>query len=244
MGVQLQERDRRVLQTTFVARVISMDQLCRMFFSKNHRAVGYARILKLQRSGYLRSLYIEHKEGSRKCVKITDKGWDAIKTRYGQIDSPSLNSESPLHDVRMAEVAFRLSRLKSFRRLITENVLQTSMEFTSGPFRDLVNLQSDAVLEVADSTGAKFSYAVEYELSKKAPERYAQKLSTYYKTGAISGVLYVCSDNEIVSAIARADKRVCNRRQSIVHVALESTVLQSTDRITFNRISGGGIGLY
>jgi DNA-binding PadR family transcriptional regulator len=244
MSVSIQDRDQKMFELAFSFRVVAAEQLRKKFFKGGNRSTSYARLSLLERAGYLRTVPVSDERCIRKCVALTEKGWETIKHRYPSVETPYLKSESPVHDVRFAAVGLRMQDLKVCNRLLTENELQSASEFKDGPYRDIVNIQSDGVLELKDPNKAIHRYAVEFEISKKAHDRYVKKLSAYYNTGAVDGVLYICGDQEIRNAIARADEIVRTGPSSIVHVASEDDVLNSNDRITFDRLSGGGIGLY
>lgn len=244
MPIHLQERDRKMMAFVYAFRIAAVVQLHDRYFPGAHRSTSYARISLLLRAKLLRVVHVEYLDGVRKCVMLTEKGWEIIKNRFPSVENPYLNTESPAHDMRLAAVGLNLLKLKTRRRLIMENELQSASEFRDGAYRDIVNIQSDGIIELADPNGGIHRYAIEMEISKKTPERYVRKLSAYYNTGAVDGVLYICGDHQIQNAIARADATVRTAPKSIVYTAIEEDVLGPLDRFKFDRLSGGAIGLY
>lgn len=245
MSIDIQPRDRQIMRHVFVHRVATYDQIRRRFFAKNFETVARNRIRKLVKHGYFRSFGAEHGGVLIRALSLTEKSWPLIAEGWGfDVDNPHFRSESVEHDFRLAEVVLRFEKLQSFARFLSENLLQSSTALAADPiFRDAVNLQSDGVLVLKDKDGGSILYAVEYEISKKAPDRYIRKLEGYYQAGGIDGVLYVCGNQEIAAAVAQADRKIRTGHESIVFLAGESSVLKSESKIIFKGVSGGGIGL-
>lgn len=245
MPIDLQPRDLRIMRHVFVHRVATYDQIRRKFFSKNFETVARNRLRKLVKHGYFRSFGAERGGVLIRCLILTEKAWPIISEGWGyDVDNPHFRSESVEHDFRLAEVVLRFEKLQSFARFLSENLLQSSSALAADPiFRDTVNLQSDGVLVLKDKDGGSILYAVEYEISKKAPDRYIRKLEGYYQAGGIDGVLYVCGNQEIAAAVAQADRKIRTSNESIVFLAGEPGVLKSEAKIIFKGVNGGGIGL-
>jgi hypothetical protein len=178
-------------------------------------------------------------------LSLTEKAWPLISENWGfDVDNPHFRSESVRHDFGLTEVALKFEGLQSFARFLPENLLQSSSALAVDPiFRDIIKLQSDGVLILKDKEGRSILYAVEYEISKKSPDRYLKKLRGYYQAGGIDGVLYVCGNQEIADAVARADQQARTENESIVFLAGESGVLKSETKMIFKGADGGGIGL-
>jgi hypothetical protein len=246
MPVIIQPRDRRIMRHVFAHRVVTYDQVRRKFFPTNFETVSRKRIRKLVKHGYFRSSGAEYHGQLVRVLSLTEKSWPLIAEKWGfEVDKPYFRSESAEHDFRLAEIGLRFEKLTLFARFLPENLLQSSSFLASDPlYRDVVNLQSDGVLVLKGKEGRSILYAVEYEISKKAPERYARKLEGYYRAGGIDGVLYICGDQEIADSVARADRKARTGRDSIVFLALESGVLTSEAKIIFRGVDHGGIGLY
>ena len=245
MAIEIQPRDLRIMRHVFAHRVLTYDQIGRRFFPRNYETVARNRIRKLVKHGYFRSFGAEKKERLIRCLSLSEKSWPLISEKWGfDVDNPHFRSESAEHDFRLAEVALKFEVLQSFVRFLPENLLQSSSTLASDPlFRDAINLQSDGVLILKGNDGGKVLYAVEYEISKKSPDRYLRKLTGYYQAGGIDGVLYVCGNREITSAVAQADRKARTGNESIVFLSGESSVLKSETKIIFNGVDDGGIGL-
>lgn len=245
MPIDIQLRDRRIMRHVFAHRVVTYDQVRRKFFAKSFETVARNRIRKLVKYGYFRSFGAERGGILIRCLSLTEKSWPFISENWGfDVDNPHFRSESVEHDFRLAEIALRFEGLQSFLRFLPENLLQSSSALAADPlYRDTINLQSDGVLALKDKDEGSILYAVEYEISKKAPERYIRKLEGYYQAGGIDGVLYVCGNQEIASAVAQADRQIRTGRESIVFLARESGVLKSEAKIIFKGVDSGGIGL-
>ena len=245
MGIEIQARDLKIMRYVFAHRVMTYAQVQRKFFQNTFETVARNRIQKLVKNGYFRSFGAERNGELIRCLSLAEKSWPLISQKWGfEVDKPYFVSESIEHDFRLVEIAMKFEELRSFVRFLTENLLQSSSALAADPlFRDAINLQSDGVLVLKDKNGGSALYAVEFEISKKAPDRYFQKLESYYQSGGIDGVLYICGDQMIADAIAQADRKVRTESESIVFLAGESSVLKSDTRIIFKGVDQGGIGI-
>lgn len=246
MPVVLSKRDIEMMKAIFEHRILTYEQLAHQFFASCDTSTARKRVNKLFREGYLKKRTLDLACGARRAAMLSNKGWLEIESKWDfVIDNPHLRTESPEHDVMLAEVVFRLRRLKSFKSFASENMLQTSLTLISNPaFKELSLLQADGGLSVVDGNSSESVFAFEYELNKKSPERYQEKLMSYYRTNELAGVLYVCRTQEILDSIARCDRAVCRDRTGFVCLALERDVLTSSDRIHFPSPVGEGVELY
>ncbi len=246
MGIAIQSRDRKVLKFVFSYRVVTFEQISRKFFAKSHFTIASRRVRKMVEERLLKQIP-SHKDGRLiKCLGITEKGLKLVCEDWEfEIDNPYFKSESPIHDFHLAELGTRFESLTLFEHFYPENLLQSSTAFQGDPmFRDLVRLNSDAVLLLKDQNGDQLVYAVEYEASKKSPSRYVDKLGSYYQVGSIDGLLYICSSQMIADAVARADKQICKQDESFVYLTTEEDALKPSKKLIFRGTKGGGIRLY
>jgi hypothetical protein len=151
-----------------------------------------------------------------------------------RLDNPHIKSESPEHDIRLAELVMRLEKLGTFRSFFSENLLQSSSELTQDPILgDFVKIQSDGALALRNENGKQSVYAVEMEITPKAASRYRNKLISYYLSHCLDGVLYVCGSQEIVNLVTEADQAARAQRALILHTVLEENALRPGSPITF-----------
>ena len=246
MALEIQERDTRILKFVFACKVASYQQIVRRCFSASDKSAGYRRIRKLCEAGYLKPLSTVAPPNEVKYVETTEKAWKAIKELWSfEVDRPHFRSESPLHDIRLNEIFFRLERLGSFRAFYTENLLQSSSLLAQEPnLSDLAKIQADGALVISGGNNRLLTYGVELESSKKTPERYRAKIASYYTARRISGVIYACSEREIANSLARVDEEVRGERSSIVFLGNEDEVLKSEQEIQFKNTQGQLMKLY
>ena len=245
-GMILQERDRKILKFAYTFRVVTFSQIQRRYFAKAFRTVAPRRIRQLVDAGYLNSFTVGEGAEVYKFVRLSEKGWREIREGWPyEIDNPLFKSESPIHDLGIAELAFSFEKLSTFKGLITENLLQSSSALADDEkFKALAKLQADGALLLAPPNEPLYVYGVEYEISRKNPERYREKLLNYYMASGIDGVLYVSDSQVVLDALARADSEIRSKRRSILHMALEKDVLSSNGKIHFHRADGGAIALF
>lgn len=226
--------------------MVTYEQIIQRYFSKTDESAAYRRIRALCAERFLKQEYVPLGNRAIKSVSVTEQAWPIISEQWSiDIDSPHFKSESPYHDIRMADVAARFERLTSFRSLMTENLLQSSSALAENPlYRDLRLLQADGALSLNGPDGRPYLYGIELEVSKKTQERYNEKLTSYYRASGIDGVVYVCSNQEIMNLVARSDRQIRTGKDSIVYLGLESSVLESKEKIYFKNVESKGIGLF
>jgi hypothetical protein len=147
--------------------------------------------------------------------------------------------------VNSAEVTSVFENLSTFGVLLTENLLQSSLELQMNEdTRDLYQIQSDAGLFFKEPDGRERTYAIEYELTRKARRRYVEKFRQYYKAYRIFAVLYVCPSPELIKFLEEVDREVRGIHDSILYFVLEKDVLLSQEQIIFTNSEGHQIELY
>ncbi len=224
------------MKFVFACRAVTYDQIVRRHFPKTREVLARRRVRRLADSGYFKINIIELNGKAVRIVQPCPAMWPLICEKWPlMIDTPHFKSESPEHDVRMAEVFLRFEQLSCFRSFFTENLLQSSLALAEDPrFKDAVKAQSDGALTVVDEKGDLRVYAVELELSKKSPDRYRQKFIDYYLARGIDGVLYISPEREIASLIARVDKEIRSDRESIVRFCYEADAISTGQKLIFS----------
>lgn len=166
--------------------------------------------------------------------------WSVIAEKWPfEVNAPHFKSKSPEHDVRAAEVFMRFEKLKCFRSYFTENLLQSSSALAEDPrFSDLVKIQADGVLSMADAKGNLRVYSIEYELSKKSPEGYKQKLTDYFLAKGIDGVFYISPMQEVQTLLARIESEIGNNRMPLVWFMPEDIAQETPSKIIFKNREG------
>lgn len=244
--IELQKRDREIMKFVFSFRVASFAQIQKRFFTNVYRTVSARRIRQLASAGFLQIFIIGDSDLQYQFVRLTEKGWRVICELWPfEIDNPLFKSESPIHDIRAAELLFSFENLSTFKDLITENLFQSSAAISSDSrFESLARLHADGALILETQNKETYVYGVEFEISKKTPDRYREKLLNYYMASGIDGVLYISDSQITLDAIARIDGEIRSSRESILHLALERDVVSSSERISFRSLKGGQLELY
>ena len=233
----IQERDLKVLKYIFENRVTTLEQIRKLAFTDRRKTVFYRRILKLADEGYIvRTPVIAENNRSYWNCSPNEKGLRPVSDSWPfEIDKPLFKSESPAHDIRLGDIRFKLEMLERFESFYPENLLQSSKELANHYlYEDLIGQQPDGALNLLLPNGGSRLFALEFELNKKAPERYQKKLSGYYKTDGIDGVIYICSKQDLIDRIAKVDSDIRGRDRSILYFALEQDVLSNSEKITFH----------
>ena len=246
MSIEVQERDIKLLKFVFACRVASYQQIVQRCFVEKNRMNAYRRVRKLCGAGLLKSAFVVRGNQEKKYVSVTEKAWPLIRDDWPfDVDSPHFKSESPNHDLRLNEILFKLEKLKTFRSFYPENLLQSSTVLAGeGNLCDLAKLQADGALLLNGPDGRTYTYGIEFEISKKTPERYREKLGAYYLARGIDGVIYVCSEREIVNSLNLIDRELRKEGVSILFFGMEKEVLHSAEKINFQNAKEHRLELY
>jgi hypothetical protein len=236
LKIEIQTRDIQLMKFVFACRVVSYDQIARRHFVKTSETTARRRIFKLVKAGFLSASPLGLNNNVIRVVQPLPVSWSLICEKWPfELDSPHFKSESPEHDVRMAEVFMQFEKLGSFRSFFTENMLQSSSTLAEDPrFADLAKIQADGAMTIEDAHGEPRIYGVEYELSKKSPDGYRQKLIDYYLARGIDGVLYVSPKPEVQRLLAKIDEEIGQDREPRVWFCSEENALRGSLPITFN----------
>jgi hypothetical protein len=239
LPIIIQERDLKILKYVFENRVANAEQIKRLAFANTCKTAFYRRLVNLSNAGYInRNGIIGENKRLYWNVTPTSKGLEALGNVWPfAMDKPLFKSESPAHDVRLGEIRYKLEKLIGFESFYPENLLQSSREFANHYlYEDLVKREPDGALNILVPNGGSKLFAVELELSNKSLDRYEKKLSDYYKTNGIDGVIYICPMQWLIDKIAKVDAKIRGRDRSILYFALENSVLPEQDKITFHRL--------
>ncbi len=246
MPLELQPRDLEIIRFVYAHRVASYSQIWRKFFPEKTIGTISPRLKKLIKGGFLRSAFQAINGGhAERYFLPCENAFEIVRHHWGfEIDKPHYKSESIVHDLHLTELAMRLEKLKQFKKLLPENLLQSSSTLTDDPFLgDLVRAQSDGALYITGLSGRGYLFALELELSDKSIERNKSKLSAYYFAKGVQGVLYFCSDESVIGPLSKADAEVRKDKNSIVYFALESEALCDSDKITLRNAKGGSFDM-
>lgn len=246
MSLALQPRDIEIIRFVYAHRVASYSQIWQKFFAGRVKSIISDRLKRLRKEGYLKSAMMPIKGNfAERYFMPSKKAFQFVRHHWGfEVDRPLYKSESILHDLRLVDLTIRMERLSQFKKLLPENLLQSSTALVEDPFLgDMVRAQSDGALYVTGKTGRGFLFALEMELSTKNVDRYKSKLSSYYLARGIHAVLYVCADQTIVSLLTKADEEIRKDQDSILHFAFLSDALKDNDRITFRNAKRGSFDL-
>lgn len=235
MRIAIQERDRKVLKYVFENRVATVKQIKRLAFENSRKNVVYQRLHELRMIGMLYRTIFERYNNVYIQLEPTPKGFECIRNLWAfEVDRPHYKSESPQHDIRLGDLRFEFERLKCFDSFLPENLLSSSTELQKDhELATLCEMNPDAALFIEELNGLRKMYAVEFEMSKKSPDRYHRKLLGYYTRHVVDGVLYFCSEQQVLNAVARADIETRGSRDPKVYFALERDVLGFIDKMQF-----------
>jgi hypothetical protein len=235
LSLKPQSRDTEILIFVFKHRAATLCQIRSSFFAGKHKSTLSKRINRLCNEGYLKQGITLRNQKSMLYYMPTKKTFGLIASKLVySIDAPYFKSESIAHDLCIAEISLRLSKLRCFKDFIPENILQSSSHLASSAvFGDLVRLQTDAGLVVTGSDSKDYVFAIEVETSLKGYQRYIEKLQAYYLIRSIKGLIYICSNQNIANCLVKADAEVRSGRRSLLYISIIDDALTESGKITF-----------
>ncbi len=219
-------------------------QIRQKFFAETHPSAATGRIRALRKAGYLQSFWRLKDARPQRCVKLREKSAPLIESLWKErINDPSFEIESLDQALGMSDLALRFEKLKIFDRMLSPRIIEASSMLSNQPcYRGLRWQKPSGVLELKKEE-RKYRFPIELALGTKSREQYERKLRGYYEDGAIDGVLFLCTHNETMDKIAQVDANMRRDQDSIVYLALVSSVLQAPDRLYFTSCTGTRIGL-
>ena len=243
MSIEIQARDVKILKYVFENRVATPQQIRRVAFPNNQKSVVSRRLCLLRDEGLLKQHGLIRNNKLQIYYETTEKAFAKICHSWQfVVDKPHFQSESPLHDIRLADLRTEFEKLKCFDSFIPENLLESSTEIQEdAQFCNVTRVHPDAALFLKDKLGQKHLFAIEFEGSKKSQDRYFEKLSSYRLRNRLRGVIYICSEQQIMNSLARIDAELRGERDSYLYFGLESEVLNFQDKMFFKNAKEHGV---
>ncbi len=219
------------------------DQIRQKFFTGRHPSAATGRIRALKKAGYVQPFWYLKDGKPKRCVKLREKSAPLIERLWKErIDDPSFEVESFDRALCMSDLALRFEKLKIFDRMLSPRIINGSSALSNElSYRGLRSQMPDGVIELKKEE-EKFRF-LELEFGTKTREHYERKLRGYYQDSAIDGILWLCTHNETMDTIAKVDANMRRDEDSIVYLALISSVLQASDRLHFTSCTATRIGL-
>jgi len=172
--------------------------------------------------------------------ELTKKGLNVVRANRKGIKHHRYKSNSAYHDLFLVEIRHLLKSRPIVSGYQTENQIQTRGDFdTEEGLVDFKRLHCDGlILLKVKGAGIFLKVAIEFELSDKSMKDYREKLSSYYNSGSIHAVFYICKDKATEVRIKKSELDVCkNNKNKIYYLAYDQ--LQNTDQsVTFHSQNG------
>jgi hypothetical protein len=241
VSLVLQARDKTVLKFVYEQRVVSFEQIARVFFVGNHKSIPSRRLKLLRKEGYLWMDFIMYGEIGKRYFGSTPMGFEVIRRSWRfHVDRPLYRSESVAHDLRIVDFVLKLQQLKQFGKFYSENLLQSSTDLAEDHvLKAFSRANSDGCLVIKnDKSETSIVCGFEMEINPKSIERYKTRLAHYYQAHHVDCVLFVCSQQSIINAIAKADAQLRDRRESLLYFTLEKSAFTEDGKLIFRNASG------
>src|SRR3990167_6227966 len=185
--VQLQVRDRRVIEYLLKYRVATIYQILKHLALRIHRHHFCQRLNKLVKFGYLVTHWYEQK----KVYSLGEKGQSyllkemLIPKRY-QIQHLGNVMSKTHHDVVLNDVCHEIEKFDFVQKLKTHNELLIADESYSKR-RNI----SDGIMVLTGADGSEVPVALEVELSPKKKSNYSELFYGYAKCRSLPLVIYL-----------------------------------------------------
>jgi hypothetical protein len=228
------DRDKEIFQFLFESKVAKVEQVYRELFPDVQMQIAKRRLQKLTSSCFLLKLGLTEGNRLKAIYSLAEKAYQGhvfkkdINDRHIQ-----LLSEIPEHDLALVDIRQALRKRMTVKNIYTENVLRSHYEYAeSEEFRDLVELRSDAVIELLLQEH-RFIVPLEYEATLKAEVRNHKKLLDYYMKHSGKAVLFICGSDTILKSLCETDQKVCQGFTPKMYFARLFDVLNSSEKLTF-----------
>lgn len=171
-SVQIQERDKNILEFIHRFRVVTRLQIERMFFKNANSNAGYQRLRKLESEDFLKIYNL--RSLNQAIYQITNKGVQVIGRHDEQLkkkgDSNRMYHSQIEHDLGLTDIAISILNLPHDISYQSENEIRGNSDYRYDHFIP------DALLTLKE--GLPLTLAIEYERTFKKPKLYEEKF--YY----------------------------------------------------------------
>lgn len=234
------DRDQRLFQFLFDSKVSTASQVRDRFFSNKTLRVTHKRLAKLRNANWLRLVTFTDGQYAKNAYSLTDKAYQEFVLIKDVNDRRcQLASDVVLHDLALVELRISLEKMPQVLKFYSENILQSYWEYSKmNSLRDIVELRSDAVLEILTKDENKFLVPLEYEASQKTKERWHKKFLDYYIKHEGDAVLWVCQNDSIRSGLCEIERELSKGYKPKMYFTLLQNILSSPEKITFTDFLG------
>jgi hypothetical protein len=150
-----------------------------------------------------------------------------------------LKSDVIGHDTTLVEIRSAFEKNPTIKNFLTENALQSSQwSADSEDLRDMVEIRSDAAVQVVLKGSNQFWIPLEYESSLKSVNRCQQKLANYYNRYDGEVVFFICKNEAVLKRMREIEMELSKEQEPKMYFALLADVLISPTRLTFQTLSG------
>lgn len=142
--------------------------------------------------------------------ELTKKGLNVVRANNKQVKHNRYKSNSSYHDLFLVEIRHFMMNRETIVNYLTENQIQTREDFdTEESLVDFKRLHCDGLMILKSKTsGTCLKVALEFELSDKSMKDYREKISSYYRSGSIHAVFYICKDKTTEARIKKAESEI------------------------------------
>lgn len=234
------ERDRQIFQFLFENKAATALQLAELFFENKNTKIAYKRLYRLSRSGWLRKGGYLHHERPHILYGVSDEAFDQYVLEPGVNDRRrQLRSDCIDHDLALVDILICFKKNRATQKYIPENLLQSSHEFAeSNEWKSLVELRSDAGVELLIQDQYRYLVPIEYEASLKSKERCRNKIHRYYMRHDGDAVFMICKDQSVLNRMVETELEVSRETKPKMYFSLLSDVLKNPSQMTFTQAQG------
>lgn len=238
----ISQRDIACLSFIHAHKVATAKQIHREIFKKDYS--NFCKKMRLYEKVKLVNRITGAKDFDLSGVyELTKKGLNVVRANRKGIKHLRYKSNSAYHDLFLVEIRNFLKNRPIVASYLTENQIQTRGDFDAEEgLVDFKRLHCDGLMLIKiKGTGNFLKVAIEFELSDKSMKDYREKLSSYYRSGSIHAVFYVCNDRTTEARIKKSELDVCkNNKNKIYYLTYDQ--LQNTDHlVTFCSQNGSTI---
>ncbi len=228
------EKERRILQFLFQVKVATFKQIHDQLFGNIAKSAVSRRLGRLLKAKLIQKAITDFQGKYTQVYLLKAETVDLLfDDSAGAVERYQVQSGAIDHDLILSDIRSHLSTYKKVKRYWTENELQCLKECASNPkLLPFVLLRSDAVMEMR-SDGQDFVVPLELEVSRKAYQRYAEKIKHYYERGNLMSVLFISGSSEIQKAVMAVEKQIADGKRLVFYHQLLKDVLKFEEKMEF-----------
>ena len=169
-----------------------------------------------------------------KAYSLTGKAFDRyVADIFKGMTRRQFKSNSPMHDMDLLDIKYRLSKKKDVKVTISENLLQSGADFLDAfKIGHLIKHNPDGIVKV-EVDGELYTFCLEYDSSAKSKSRYEDFLKKYYFDNEVTAVFFIYEEKSFFKSIFSLERELFSRMTPKIYYCSLKDILFMEKELTF-----------